>query len=38
MHSKELHGPECTCNECTLGEEETIVDLTGTVAKDEVIE
>ena len=36
MHSKELHGPECTCNECTLGEEETLVDLTGTVAKDEV--
>ena len=36
MHSKELHGPECTCNQCTLGEEETIVDLTGTVAKNEV--
>ena len=36
MNSKELHGPECNCNQCTLGEEETIVDLTGTVAKDEV--
>ena len=36
MNSKELHGPECTCSQCTLGEEETIVDLTGSVAKDEV--
>jgi len=36
MHSKELHGPECNCNQCTLGERETIVDLTNTVAKDEV--
>ena len=36
MHSKELHGPECTCSECTLGETETIVDVTGTVSKDEV--
>ena len=36
MHSKELHGPECTCKQCSFGEEETIVDLTGTVAKDEV--
>ena len=36
MNSKQLHGPECNCSQCTLGEEETIVDLTGTVAKDEV--
>ena len=36
MHSKELHGSECNCPQCTLGEEETIIDLTGTVAKDEV--
>ena len=36
MHSKELHGAECTCPQCTLGEEEIIVDLTGTVAKEEV--
>ena len=36
MNSKELHGPQCTCNQCTLGEEETIVDLTGSVATNEV--
>ena len=36
MNSKELHGPECNCNECTLGEQETIVDLTGSVSQDEV--
>ena len=36
MNSRELHGPECTCSECTLGETETIVDLTGTVCKEEV--
>ena len=36
MNSRELHGPECTCNECTFGEVETIIDLTGTVAKNEV--
>ena len=36
MNSKELHGPECTCSQCTLGEEETVVDLTGTVATNEV--
>ena len=36
MNSKELHGPECNCNECTLGEQETIIDLTGSVATDEV--
>ena len=33
MNSIELHGPECTCNKCTFGEVETIIDLTGTVAK-----
>ena len=36
MNTKELHGPECNCSQCTLGEEETLVDLTGTVAKSEV--
>ena len=36
MNSKELHGPECTCSECTLGEKETIVDLTGSVSTNEV--
>ena len=36
MNSKELHGPKCTCSQCTLGEMETIVDLTGSVAKNEV--
>ena len=36
MNSRELHGPECTCSECTLGETETIVDVTGTVSKEEV--
>ena len=36
MHSKELHGPECNCSQCTLGEEENVIDLTGTVAADEV--
>ena len=36
MHSKELHGPECTCSQCILGEEQTVVDLTGSVAKNEV--
>ena len=36
MNSKALHGKECNCPQCTLGEEETIVDLTGAVSKDEV--
>ena len=36
MNTKELHGPECHCSQCTFGEEETLVDLTGTVAKNEV--
>ena len=36
MHSKELHGPECNCSQCTLGEEDNVVDLTGSVAQDEV--
>ena len=36
MNSKELHGPECTCSQCTLGEEVNLVDLTGVVAKNEV--
>ena len=36
MNSRELHGPECTCSECTLGETETITDVTGTVSKEEV--
>ncbi len=36
MNSKELHGPECTCSQCILGEEQTVVDLTGSVAKNEV--
>ena len=36
MSSRELHGPECNCSLCTLGEEEMITDLTGAVAKNEV--
>jgi hypothetical protein len=37
MNSKQLHGPDCNCSQCTLGEqEEMIVDLTSTVATDEV--
>lgn len=36
MSSKEQHGPDCNCSQCTLGEEEMIVDLTNSVAKDEV--
>ena len=36
MHSKEIHGPECNCNQCTFGEEETLVDLTNVVSKTEV--
>ena len=36
MNSKELHGHECHCKECTLGEEESIVDLTQCVSKSEV--
>ena len=27
MNSRQSHGPECTCSECILGEDETVVDL-----------
>jgi hypothetical protein len=36
MNSKELHGPECNCSQCTLGIEEIVTDLTSLVAKEEV--
>ena len=31
MNSRELHGPDCNCESCVLGENETIVDLTDTI-------
>lgn len=36
MSSRELHGPDCTCSECVLGDNETIVDLTSSVDTDNV--
>ena len=37
MHSKQLHGSDCNCSQCTLGEEENmIIDLTSIVSNDEV--
>ena len=36
MNSRESHGPDCTCAECILGEDEHIVDLTSSVNIEEV--
>lgn len=36
MNSRESHGPDCTCSECLLGEDETEVDLTGSIMINEV--
>ena len=35
MNSRQSHGPECTCSECILGEDETVVDLNSAISKNE---
>ena len=35
MNSRQAHGPECTCSECILGEDELVVDLYTTISKNE---
>ena len=35
MNSRQAHGPECTCSECILGEDEMVVDLNSAISKNE---